>query len=57
MEGHSFAVGTGAEMEAFLQNQLDSAVAYDVAFHRILGEHSEGLTVRELVTSIRTLPS
>jgi glyoxylase-like metal-dependent hydrolase (beta-lactamase superfamily II) len=56
IDGHSFDVKTGAQMKAYLANRLESAVAYDVAFHRILREHPQGLTVAEMVSAVKQAP-
>ena len=56
IDGHSFEVKTGPQMKAYLGNRLESAVAYDVALHRILHDHPQGLTVVELVSAVKEAP-
>jgi glyoxylase-like metal-dependent hydrolase (beta-lactamase superfamily II) len=56
IDGHSFEVKSDSQMKAYLENRLESAVAYDVAFHRILRDHPQGLTVAELVSAVKDAP-
>jgi glyoxylase-like metal-dependent hydrolase (beta-lactamase superfamily II) len=56
IDGHSFEVKSGPQMKAHLENRLESAVAYDVALHRILRDHPQGVTVAELVSALNEAP-
>jgi len=55
-DGHTFRVRTAAQARTLMENWLATAVGYDVAVHRILREHPDGLTVAQISAALAVAP-
>lgn len=55
-DGHSFRLRRATEATAYLEQLSQSALAFDAAIVRILGEHPDGITVHDLVAQVEKAP-